>query len=499
MSRKALVSGALLLAAASAGGYWAMKNAPKTARDRLSSDPLPASAMAMDLESLVPKGAVVIAGVRNIPALMGSFNASNFSKVYSGYVARATARAVKTYQAPYLNDPASRSEKSALEILFEKSLVIAIYPPESAVLPVRFAPASAPQMDMPHSVGPKVPPALLLFRIPADITLESLTNHFPLFGHSPSGKGLRSRQRHMNVPVFDAAMGLLAAVIPTADGPVLALGSDLSTLQSCIALALGADKTESASRTEWVRDAFKRVPSDSFFYSLTRDDALKSLNLALKSLPSFTDWSVTSFSWDKGLASVGFNHLSTEAGNPFKDWAVSGPADYAILRLIPPGSLLVVATNSLPPESAAVLLRESIDKVKDMPPDLAAAAKKFAAALSGQLDEQAVLSYNGFQGAGGGSAHDAVLVLQMRSHLRARVLLWQAARELAKAGNGPTVPMPVSPSASNQRTALSINSFSPCATAGSSRRRAWKAWKPCSGPLRGTARKAADRSRKTSP
>lgn len=441
ITRGALALGVLFLGGAAAGGFWFWKtwakDAPKIARDPISPDPLPASPMAMDLESLVPKGAVVIAGVRNIPSLTQSFKTSNFSKAYSGYVAQATARAAQTYRAPYLNNPLSHSEKSALEILFDKCLVVAIYPPASSLLPVSFTPAAAPQMNMPHSVEPKIPPALLLFRIPAGLTMETLVSHFPLFGHSPA-KGFKSRQQHLNVPIFDAALGLLAAVIPSKDGPVFAVASDLESLKSCIALSLGSPQKESAAQTDWVQQAFKRIPADSFLYSLTRDDTLKNLNLSLKDLPSFTDWSVTSFSWNGGLASSGFNHLSPQAGNPYKEWAVAGPANYDIFRLIPPQSLLVVATNSLPPESAAALLQDHIAKIKNLPPDLSAVAKKYAAALAGQLDEQAVLVYNGFHAEGGETAHDAVAILQLRSRLKARLALWQASRELAKGQEGLT-------------------------------------------------------------
>jgi len=100
-----------------------------------------------------------------------------------------------------------------------------------------------------------------------------------------------------------------------------------NTPESDFRFSAGAFLANSA----WVREGFKRIPADSFLYTLTQDNALQSLMLKLKDMPSFTDWSVSAHAWDKGLHSVGFSHFSQVEGNPYLEWSVAGPAG-------PPGS-----------------------------------------------------------------------------------------------------------------------------------------------------------------
>ena len=390
--------GLLLAGFLAAGGGLAWKawvqDAPKISRDPVAPDPLPASPLEPDLESRLPAGAFVHIGMRNLAPLLQDFKSSNLFQAYSAIQAS--------------------NEKSLAERLLAGRILVAIYPPEGAVLPVS---------QMPSGIGPKLPPALLLARVPPDVTLQSLF----------SGFLVQNVTRHRDVPIFIMAFGLLAASLPEKESSFFIIGNDLEKIKACIDLS--QDPAKNAAQTDWVRQAFKRIPSDAFLYTLTKDDALKNLNLGLKDLPSFTDWSVASFSWDRGLKSSGFGHLAPMKDSPYKDLAAAGPASYEMLAFIPKSARLVLATNSLPSEITVKILENHVGKIKSLPPSAAAWIRENASSLAQMLDDQAALAYNGFQGTADSLNQDVLLVLQFRSIFRARLALWRMTNKYSGSGS----------------------------------------------------------------
>lgn len=424
----------VLFAALLGGGFWVWKNwvqeAPKPAREPISQGPVPAQTLSADLENLVPEGPVIVLGSRNLSALVQVFKSSNLYKVYSNYVASAAAQAADTYHAPRLKEASAASDPAVLGTVFGKSCLIAIYPPAGSATPVRFSPADF----MPRSSAPKLPSLLFLAKIPSDLSLKALFSAIPSFAGLPANAEFKPENLYKGVPLLMITPMAALAVIPWGDSAALALSNEIEKIKACVDLSQGP--ASAMPTTAWVQQAFKRIPAESFFYSLTKDDELKGLNLSLKGLPVFTDWSVSSLSWKEGLRSLGFSHLSPLAGETFKEWSIAGPADYEVLRFIAPNSYMVVATNSLPAEASAKILETHISKVPGLPPALTDFLRNHAGLFAERLSEEAAFAYGGFRASAAGIEHDSIVVARFRSRLAGLLALRLVEKAFSKGEGG---------------------------------------------------------------
>ncbi len=437
MRRGLIISGFLLLAVFTLGGFWAWKTwiapAPKISRQPVSPGPMPAMPLAMDLERYIPEGAMAVVGGRDFVKLLERFNASNLYKAYAVFAESATAEASRYYHAPDLNKPL-KLDLPLLRDLLGSSFLIATYPAVHAAQPVSYAPQDFSSQDaMPRSLKPKIPPVFFAAKIPNGQSLESLLS--PLISFMGP---LENVEAYRGVPIVRLLSMFNACVFPAQEYFIFAASGDLEKIHSAVDLSLGDAKTASLSQAEWIRQGTQRIPSESFLYTLTKDDSLGNLNLALKDLPVFTDWSVTSLSWNAGLRSAGYSHIPTQSGGSFSGWSQTGPADYDLLQLLPANAFILVATNSLLPETAAGVIKNYMEKLKDVPASIQAFVKNNASSLAEQLDDQAAVAYNGFSKSSSGWEHDAVLAAQFKSPLRAFLTLRAAQKEFAKPESGLT-------------------------------------------------------------
>lgn len=388
---------------ATVGGAWFWKNwaqdAPKISRETITEGPMPGAPMPMDLEPFVPDGAMAVAAFRNSGKLAADFRASNLCKLYEAWAASAAVQAGNSTRDLRRKSPDLGTSELFDQVL-GKSVLIAVYPSKASPVAVQF-------------VSVNLPILLFLARADPDVTLKSLLNSVP---------NALGPAQVKETSVVTLAPGVFAALEKSGADAFLLFGNDLEKIKMSLDLLRSRNgkgtTAQSLAQSNWIRQAFKRIPQDAFSYFLTKDDSLKTLKLGGMPLLVFTDWSVTSLSWNRGFHSSGFSHLSPQANSSVKAWAVVGPSDYPILNFAPQESLLVLATNSLLPENTVKAIREAVGKTQGIPNDLAEFLNRRAGSFADQLDEQALFAWNGFQKSGENDSGDAVAVFQFRSRLR---------------------------------------------------------------------------------
>ncbi len=408
MTRRALLFPSLLLACSLAfGGFRAWRNwgrdAPGISRGPIRQDPLPQNPLPMDLEPFLPEGPVVLIGGRNGNAAAQKFSESNLYKVYSEYAGTS-------------------EEFPTLSNLFGESFLIAVYPAEGAVRPVHFSPADFPSQDsMPQGLGPQIPPVLFLARVKRDFSLRSIFSlAAPYLGNRSRGNS--GRETYKGIPLYHLSSVFFMAAFTVEGSLILALSGSSEKIKTAIDLAQKTETAAPASQTPWVKEAFRRIPEDTLLYTLTRDDALKNLNMPLKDIPVFTDWSVTNLAWNGGVRTSGFNHMSQQPQS--SPWTILGPGDYDLLRTLPQDSLLTVAANSLTPGILLNFLDNALLKYAGLPEPAKNFIQKYETWLAASLQEEAALTYNGFVKSGNTLEHDAILAVKFKSRARA----WISAR-----------------------------------------------------------------------
>ncbi len=400
--RRSLLA-AVLAAAALAGGLgwlWKTRFAPPApvAREALVAGAPEAAPLALELEKLLPPGALWILGMPDLDAALKRLQSSNLYRQYEVLQSSAQAQAAQAYGAAAAAPDDSLAQASRL---LGRGFILALYPP--ALLGAPAAPAGRPATRARW---------ILVSRVTAPFSWDST----PLASLvKQAGEDV-----YADVPIKVSPLGAAAVV-----GDRLIVASERPLLESALDLAAGRAGTASMAQTDWVRQAAARVPANAFFYGLI--DARAELVPTQARLPHPFDWTALSYSWDAGLRASGFSHLAAMPAY------FPGPGPFPILDRVPGGEIALVASNSVDAAGWLDMMRKFADAIPAPPKPLQRFLDVRWEEVVGQVGEQGAIGLLPGQPGPGKLPVGFFLLLELHSSFGAQKALRQLLASLAGA------------------------------------------------------------------